>query len=59
MWRADLSAFAPTRRIDAIFVLRGGHRVGCRVPAGLPAAAAASDHLPVLAQVMLGPSAGI
>jgi len=52
-------AFAPTRRIDAIFVSEAVTVLAAGVPAGLPAAAAASDHLPVLAQVMLGPSAGI
>jgi endonuclease/exonuclease/phosphatase family metal-dependent hydrolase len=50
-------AFAPTRRIDAIFVSDAVTVMGAGVPADLSAAAAASDHLPVLAEVFLGPSA--
>jgi endonuclease/exonuclease/phosphatase family metal-dependent hydrolase len=52
---ATFPAFAPNRRIDAIFVSGGVTVLAAGVPDGLPAAAAASDHLPVLAQVMLGP----
>jgi endonuclease/exonuclease/phosphatase family metal-dependent hydrolase len=51
-------AFAPTRRIDAIFVSDAVTVLGAGVPADLPAAAAASDHLPVLAELILGPTAG-
>jgi endonuclease/exonuclease/phosphatase family metal-dependent hydrolase len=51
-------AFAPTRRIDAIFVSEAVTVLGAGVPEGLPAAAAASDHLPVLAELIPGPSAG-
>jgi endonuclease/exonuclease/phosphatase family metal-dependent hydrolase len=51
-------AFAPTRRIDAIFVSEAVTVLGAGVPSGLPAAAAASDHLPVLAELLLGPSGG-
>jgi endonuclease/exonuclease/phosphatase family metal-dependent hydrolase len=53
---ATFPAFAPNRRIDAIFVSEAVTVLAAGVPAGLRAAAAASDHLPVLAQVMLGPS---
>jgi endonuclease/exonuclease/phosphatase family metal-dependent hydrolase len=51
-------AFAPTRRIDAIFVSDAVTVLGAGVPTGLPAAAAASDHLPVLGEFILGPSGG-
>lgn len=55
---ATFPAFAPNRRIDAIFVSEAVTVLAAGVPHGLPAAAAASDHLPVLAQLMLGPSPG-
>jgi endonuclease/exonuclease/phosphatase family metal-dependent hydrolase len=55
---ATFPAFAPNRRIDAIFVSEAVTVLGAGVPAGLPAAAAASDHLPVLGELLLGPSGG-
>ena len=50
-------ARAPARRIDGLFVSPGVQVVRCGVPPQLGAAAAASDHLPVVADLLLpGPS---
>lgn len=46
-------AAAPDRRIDAIFVSKSVEVVGAGVPDGLADSAAASDHLPVLAELRL------
>jgi endonuclease/exonuclease/phosphatase family metal-dependent hydrolase len=50
-------ARAPDRRIDGIFVSKGVHVVRCGVPTDLPfppaGPAAASDHLPVVADLLL------
>ncbi|HUR74313.1 MAG TPA: endonuclease/exonuclease/phosphatase family protein [Sporichthya sp.] len=43
----------PNRRIDAVFVSGGLSITGCGVPAGLVDAAAATDHLPVVADLQL------
>lgn len=46
-------AIAPARRIDGIFVSSGIEIVGAGVPVDLKNPAAASDHLPVLADLVL------
>lgn len=54
---ATFPSRAPDRRIDGIFVSKGVHVVRCGVPAELPfpteGPAAASDHLPVVADLLL------
>lgn len=46
-------ARAPDRRLDAIFVSTAVTVLGCGVPAGLSDPSAASDHLPVVADLLL------
>lgn len=46
-------AAVPTRRVDALFVSPSVEVTGAGVPAGLANPAAASDHLPVLAELLL------
>lgn len=51
-------AAAPDRRIDAVFVSPSIAVVGAGVPAGLTNPSAASDHLPVVADLMLDQTVG-
>jgi endonuclease/exonuclease/phosphatase family metal-dependent hydrolase len=46
-------ARAPNRRLDAVFVSPGITVTGCGVPPGLVDPAAATDHLPVVADLLL------
>jgi endonuclease/exonuclease/phosphatase family metal-dependent hydrolase len=43
----------PERRIDAVFVSGELTVLSCGVPGGLPAPASASDHLPVVADLLI------
>lgn len=50
---ATFPARAPDRRIDAVFVSAGIEVVGCGVPVDLAEPARASDHLPVVADLLV------
>jgi endonuclease/exonuclease/phosphatase family metal-dependent hydrolase len=51
---ATFPAVSPRKRIDAVLVDPGVAVDGCGVPAGLVAPEAATDHLPVVADLRLG-----